>query len=74
MALAISHLTEHTGAEVNGIDLTAPLDAEARARLNRAFIDRSVWLFVAKHCRRINCGRRFACLAMSFRNTTAGLP
>jgi taurine dioxygenase len=42
MDVTITNLTEHTGAEVRGIDLAAPVDAETRARLNRAFVDRSV--------------------------------
>jgi taurine dioxygenase len=42
MDVTITNLTEHTGAEVRGIDLTAPVDSEMRARLNRAFVDRSV--------------------------------
>jgi taurine dioxygenase len=42
MDVVITNLTDHTGAEVRGIDLTAPVDPETRARLNQAFIDRSV--------------------------------
>lgn len=42
MDVAISNLTDHTGAEVHGIDLSGPVGAETRARLNRAFVDRSV--------------------------------
>jgi len=42
MRCEISPLSEHTGAEVRGIDLSAPLDAETRARLNRAFVEASV--------------------------------
>ena len=37
MAYTITPLTEHTGAEVRGLDLTQPVDAETRAALNRAF-------------------------------------
>ena len=37
MAYTITPLTEHTGAEVRGLDLTKPVDAETRAALNRAF-------------------------------------
>jgi taurine dioxygenase len=40
--ISITHLSDHTGAEVRGIDLSGPLAAEARARLNRAFVERSV--------------------------------
>ena len=38
----IAPLTEHTGAEVTGLDFRRPIDAESRATLNRAFIDRHV--------------------------------
>jgi alpha-ketoglutarate-dependent taurine dioxygenase len=37
MAYTITPLTEHTGAEVRGLDLTKPIDAETRTALNRAF-------------------------------------
>jgi taurine dioxygenase len=42
MNIAITHLTDHTGAEVRGIDLNDPLDTETRARLNQVFVDRGV--------------------------------
>jgi len=42
MDAVITYLTDHTGVEVRGIDLTAPIDDEARSRLNRAFVDRGV--------------------------------
>ena len=42
MALSIDKLSDHTGAEVTGIDLTQPNDAATRARLNQAFTDNSV--------------------------------
>ncbi|MGE0226774.1 MAG: TauD/TfdA dioxygenase family protein [Acetobacteraceae bacterium] len=42
MTCTITRLGEHTGAEVRGIDLTAPIDEATRAALNRAFIDHSV--------------------------------
>jgi taurine dioxygenase len=38
----IAPLSEHTGAEVRGIDLTRPVDAALRARLNQAFVQHSV--------------------------------
>jgi taurine dioxygenase len=41
----IAPLSEHTGAEVNGVDLTRPVDAALRARLNRAFVEHSVLVF-----------------------------
>ena len=37
MAYTITPLTVHTAAEVRGLDLTKPVDAETRAALNRAF-------------------------------------
>jgi len=42
MGVAITHLTDHTGAEVRGIDFTAPIDKETTGRLKQAFVDRSV--------------------------------
>jgi alpha-ketoglutarate-dependent taurine dioxygenase len=42
MAFTITPLTEHTGAEIAGLDLTQPIDAEARAALNRAFAEHHV--------------------------------
>lgn len=42
MAIAITNLSEHTGAEVRGVDLSRPIDADARAMLNRVFVERSV--------------------------------
>jgi taurine dioxygenase len=38
----IAPLSAHTGAEVIGVDLTRPVDAALRARLNRAFVEHSV--------------------------------
>ena len=37
MAYTITPLTEHTGAEVRGLDLSKPVDAETKAALNRAW-------------------------------------
>jgi len=42
MDVAITNLTVHTGVEVRGIDLAAPIDPATRARLNQAFVDRGV--------------------------------
>jgi taurine dioxygenase len=49
MDYTIAPLSEHTGAEVRGIDLTEPVDEVTRARLNRAFVDRSVLVFRGQH-------------------------
>ena len=49
MEYTISPLSEHTGAEVRGIDLTEPVDEVTRARLNRAFVDHSVLVFRGQH-------------------------
>ena len=38
----IAKLSDHTGAEVRGVDLREPIDAALRARLNRAFSEHSV--------------------------------
>jgi taurine dioxygenase len=49
MHYTISPLSEHTGAEVRGIDLTEPVDEVVQARLNRAFVDYSVLVFRGQH-------------------------
>ena len=45
----IAPLSAHTGAEVIGVDLTRPVDAALRARLNRAFVEHSVLVFRDQH-------------------------
>ena len=42
MAYTITPLTERTGAEIRGLDLTRPIDPETRSALNRAFTDHHV--------------------------------
>src|SRR5687767_1738329 len=42
MAYAITPLSAHTGAEIRGLDLTKPVDPEARAAVNRAFAQHHV--------------------------------
>jgi alpha-ketoglutarate-dependent taurine dioxygenase len=49
MGYTITPLSEHTGAEVRGIDLSEPVDEAARKDLNGAFIDRSVLVFREQH-------------------------
>jgi len=49
MDYTIAPLSEHTGAEVRGIDLTEQIDEVARARLNRAFVDHAVLVFRDQH-------------------------
>src|ERR1700722_16927461 len=41
----ITLLSPHTGAEVRGVDLTQPIDAALRNRLNAAFVEHSVLVF-----------------------------
>jgi alpha-ketoglutarate-dependent taurine dioxygenase len=45
----IAKLSDHTGAEVRGVDLTHPVGDELRARLNRAFSERSVLVVRDQH-------------------------
>ena len=45
----ITPLSLHTGAEVSGVDLTQPVDAALRERLNRAFVEHSVLVFRDQH-------------------------
>ena len=42
MEFSITYPTDHTGAEVRGIDFTSIVDATARDRLNETFVDRGV--------------------------------
>ena len=42
MAYSITPLTERTGAEVCGVDLTQPVDPETQGALNRAFVKHHV--------------------------------
>jgi taurine dioxygenase len=42
MGYTVTPLTEHTGAEVYGLDLNQGVDAETRTALNRAFADHHV--------------------------------
>jgi len=42
MGVTIENLTEHTGAEVRGADLSRVVDAETRALLNETFLRRGV--------------------------------
>ena len=42
MSIEISPLSDHTGVEVTGVDLSQPVDDDTRGRLNQAFVDHSV--------------------------------
>jgi taurine dioxygenase len=48
-SLTITPLTDHTGAEVVGLDFTQPIDAQARASLNHAFAEHHVLVMRAQH-------------------------
>ncbi len=48
-SFTITPLTDHTGAEVTGIDFTKPVDAEANARLNSAFAEHHVLVMRGQH-------------------------
>ena len=45
----ITPLTDHTGAEVVGLDFTQPIDADNRAALSRAFADHHVLVMRDQH-------------------------
>jgi taurine dioxygenase len=49
MGFTLTPLSEHTGAEVRGIDLREPVDEAMRLRLYRAFVDHSVLVFRDQH-------------------------
>jgi taurine dioxygenase len=42
VSFTVTPLTDHTGAEVIGLDFTQPIDIETRAALNHAFAERHV--------------------------------
>jgi alpha-ketoglutarate-dependent taurine dioxygenase len=48
-SFAITPLTDHTGAEVTGIDFTKPIDSDTKATLNRAFVDHHVLVMRDQH-------------------------
>jgi taurine dioxygenase len=48
-SFAITPLTDHTGAEVTGLDFTQPIDAQASATLNRAFAEHHVLVMRGQH-------------------------
>jgi taurine dioxygenase len=48
-SFTISPLTDHTGAEVTGLDFTRPIDGETRAALNNAFAEHHVLVMRAQH-------------------------
>ncbi len=45
MTYKITPLTNHTGAEVRGVDLSGPIDTVTREALNRSFLDHAVLVF-----------------------------
>ena len=49
MACELSPLSEHTGIEARGVDLSKPLDAETKAQLNKAFVEHSVLVIRDQH-------------------------
>ena len=48
-SLTIAPLSDHTGAEVGGLDFTGPIDAGTRARLSRAFAEHHVLVMRGQH-------------------------
>ena len=48
-SFTITPLTDHTGAEVIGIDFTQPIDSNTRAILQRAFVEHHVLVMRDQH-------------------------
>jgi taurine dioxygenase len=48
-SFTVAPLTDHTGAEVNGLDFTRPIDGETRASLNKAFAEHHVLVMRDQH-------------------------
>ena len=49
VSFTITPLTNHTGAEVVGLDFTQPIDSETRVTLSRAFAERHVLVMRNQH-------------------------
>jgi taurine dioxygenase len=49
MSFAITPLTDHTGAEVIGLDCSRPINADARDALNKAFVEHHVLVMRDQH-------------------------
>jgi taurine dioxygenase len=49
VSFTITPLTDHTGAEVIGLDFTQPIDIKTRATLSRAFAERHVLVMRNQH-------------------------
>ena len=49
VSFTITPLTDHTGAEVIGLDFTQPIDSETRVTLSRAFAERHVLVMRDQH-------------------------
>ena len=49
VSFTITPLTDHTGAEVIGLDFTQPIDIETRVTLSRAFAERHVLVMRNQH-------------------------
>jgi len=48
-SFAITQLTDHTGAEVCGLDCSKPVDPQIRGRLNQAFVNHHVLVIRDQH-------------------------
>jgi taurine dioxygenase len=48
-SFTIAPLTDHTGAEVTGLDFTQPVDGDTRAALNKAFAEHHVLVMRGQH-------------------------
>src|SRR4051794_27676727 len=69
MDVTFTRLTDHTGVEVSGIDMSAPVDAGMRARLNQAFVDSGVLVIRGQTLSPHQLLVPSVCLVMYFRNT-----
>ena len=49
VSFTITPLTDHTGAEIIGLDFTQPIDSETRVTLSRAFAERHVLVMRNQH-------------------------
>jgi taurine dioxygenase len=48
-SFTVAPLTDHTGAEVTGLDFTRPIDGKTRASLNKAFAEHHVLVMREQH-------------------------
>ncbi len=73
MSCTITPLTEHTGAEVRGVDLREPIDDATHAALNRAFVNHHVLVIRDQDFSPSNSNARRRCSARCSSTTKSSI-